>query len=233
MQQGLYVIAGETFDEQDVVAGLRISKKLKRRLRKLKKVASKAIMPALGVASIAMPALAPAAAAAAMASRLSTAAKQGKKPARAAMRLMGKSADRGDQDAQRFMAILQRVSQATPPQAAPRTLLNAAQIRELAQRARQGNKRARRVLQHVAGMADRGDPSAQSLLEHAAGTTRWDHPHHRGQSPLALPADTPADIVAGGPFWDFFKPRRVVRDESESWGPRDAYRLGILAAPPR
>jgi hypothetical protein len=233
MQDGLYVIAGETFDGPEAVAGFRLFKKIKKNFKKIANKALKVATPALGIASIAMPVLAPAAAASAIASRLTRAAKQGHRPARAAMRMFASSADRGDPDAQRFLGVLQRVSQA-----APQSLLNVAQLRELAARARRGNTKARCVLQHVAGLAEQGDPAAQTLLEQAAGTTRWDLV--AGHTDLAVmggcmppPAAGAAEIIAGGPVWDHFKPQRGFRTSQEVLSPRDAYRLGIEAAPPR
>jgi len=235
MQDGLYVIAGETFDGEEVIAGARLFKKIKKALKKVGKFAKKIAAPALSIASLAMPALAPAAAAAAMATKLAKNAKQGHRPSRAAMRMMGRSADRGDTDAQRFMSILQRV--ATP---APQTLLNTAQMRELALRARQGNPQARNTLTYVAKLADNGDESAQTLIEQAAGTARWDLVS--GQSlnqdlEILESGCTPrlasgyADIISGGPVWDYFKPHRGYRPAQQVFSPRDAYRLGIEAAP--
>ena len=236
-QDGLYVISGETFDGSEVVAGFRLFKKLKKNIKKIANTALKAATPALGIASIAMPALAPAAAATALASRLTRSAKQGHRPARAAMRLFASSADRGDSDAQRFLSILQRVSQA-----APQTLMNGTHLRALAARARRGNPQALRVLRHVAGLADQGDPAAQALLEQAAGSSRWDlvsgHSLNAdlevmgGCAPPQLAAGA-AEIVSGGPVWDYFKPYRGFRTSQQVWSPRDAYRLGIEAAPPR
>ena len=241
MQDGLYVIAGEAFDGDEVIAGLRLFKKIKQSLKKLGKFAKKLVGPALGIASIAMPALAPAAAAASMAHKLARSASAGHRPSRAALRMFGRSADRGDIDAQRFMSIVQRTTQA-----APRTLLNGAQIRELALRARRGNPKARRMLQYVAGLADGGDPAAQALLEQAAGSARWDlvsgHSFNRdleimgtGCAPQQqeLASMGMAEIVSGGPVWDYLRPRRGYRGDLQAWGPRDAYRLGIEAAPPR
>lgn len=250
MQDGLYVISGETFDGDEVIAGFRLFKKLKKKLKKLKNVAQKGLKlatPALTMASFAMPALAPAAAATAIASRLTSSAKRGNRPARAAMRMFASSADRGDSDSARFLSILQRVSQAAPP-----TLMNSSLVRELAKRARQGNPKARSVLRRIAGLADQGDPKAQALLEQAAGSTRWDltagHSANKDLEvmggcvpplgPLPMPlaenaSGSAADIVSGGPVWDYFKPRRSVRTEPQPWGPRDAYRLGIEAVPLR
>ena len=236
MQDGLYVIAGETFDGTEAVAGFRMFKKIKKRLKKIANKALKVATPALGIASMAFPALAPAAAATAIASRLTSAAKKGHRPARAAMRMFASSADRGDPDSQRFLSILQRVSQA-----APQTMLNVAQLRELALRARRGNTKARRVLQHVAGLAEQGDTQAQALLEEAAGTTRWDlvaghslNPDLEVMGGCVPPlAAGEAEIVAGGPVWDYFKPQRGFRSSQQVWSTRDAYRLGIEAAPPR
>ena len=236
MQDGLYVIAGETFDGPEAVAGFRLFKKIKKNFKKIANKALKVAAPALGIASMAFPALAPAAAATAIASRLTRAAKKGHRPARAAMRMFASSADRGDPDAQRFLSILQRVSQA-----APQTMLNVAQLRELVLRARRGNKKARRMIQHVAGLAEQGDTAAQTLLEQAAGTTRWDlvagHSLNADLEVMGgcmppLAAGT-AEIVAGGPVWDYFKPQRNFRTSQQVWSPRDAYRLGIEAAPPR
>jgi hypothetical protein len=235
MQDGLYVIAGETFDGADVIAGARLFKKIKKALKKVGKFAKKMVGPALSIASLAMPALAPAAAAASMATKLIGNAKRGHRPSRAAMRLMGRSADRGDIEAQRFMSIAQRVG--TP---APRTLLNAAQMRELAMRARQGNPNAKSTLTYVAALADRGDENAQQLIEQAAGTARWDLVS--GQSlnqdlEILESGCTPrlasgyADIISGGPVWDYLKPQRGYRAEQQVFSPRDAYRLGIEAAP--
>jgi len=236
MQDGLYVIAGETFDGPEAVAGFRLFKKLRKNFKKIANKALKIATPALGIASLAMPALAPAAAATALASRLTRTAKQGHRPARAAMRMFASSAERGDSDSQRFLNILQRVSQA-----APQTLLNVPQLRELAARARRGNTKARRILQHVAGLAEQGDTAAQTLLEQAAGTTRWDlvAGHSLNADLEVMGGCVPplaagqAEIVAGGPVWDYFKPQRRFRSSQEVWSPRDAYRLGIEAAPPR
>jgi hypothetical protein len=241
-QDGLYVIAGETFDHDEVVSGFRLFKKLKKKLRKLKNVAQQGLKfatPALGVASLAMPALAPAAAATALASRVTRSAKRGHRPARAAMRMLATSADRGDADAQRFLSISQRIQQP-----APRTLLNPAMMRELAKRARKGNIQASRMLRYVSGLADAGDPAAQALIEQAAGTTSWDlTAGHALNSDLEIMGCVPAlpplhalpapDLSAGGAMLDFYKPRRGYRASTDTWGPRDAYRLGIEAAPRR
>jgi hypothetical protein len=235
MQDGLYVISGETFDAAEVIAGAKLFKKIKKALKKLGKFAAKIAAPALGIASIAMPALAPAAAAAAIATKVMKGAKRGHRPARAAMRMMGRSADRGDVEAQRFMNIAQRV--ATP---APQTLLNAAQVRELALRARQGNPQARDTLSEVAELADNGDESAQTVLEQAAGTARWDLV--AGQSlnqdlEILESGCTPRvasgyeEIISGGPLWNYFAPHKGFRTSQQVWSPRDAYRLGIEAAP--
>jgi len=235
MQDGLYVISGETFDASEVIAGAKLFKKVKKAFKKLGKFAAKIAAPALGIASLAMPALAPAAAAASFAQKLLKGAKRGHRPSRAAMRMLGKSADRGDTDAQRFMSIAQRV--AAP---APKTLLNTAQVRELALRARQGNPQARDVLSEVAQLADDGDEAAQTMIEQAAGTARWDLVS--GQSlnqdlEILESGCTPRvasgyeEIISGGPVWDYLRPHRGFRPEQQVFSPRDAYRLGIEAAP--
>jgi hypothetical protein len=243
MEDGLYMLAGEAFDTSEVLAGARIARKIKRKLKKLGSIAKKIASPALGVASFAMPALAPAAAAAAIATKVAKSAKRGHRPARAAMHMLAHRADRGDADAQRFVGIAQRVS--TP---APKTLLNAAQMRELALRARQGNPTARSTLEHVANLADEGDKAAQLLIEQAAGSARWDlvaaghslnqdleilgsgcEPHLvSGYADIVSGAY--ADIVSGGSVWDRIVRRGTRRPGRSKLSSRDLYRLGLEAA---
>jgi hypothetical protein len=243
MEDGLYVIAGETFDTNEVIAGGKLARKIKKKLKKLGNIAKKIAAPALGIASLAMPVLAPAAAAATLATKVAKSAKKGHKPARVAMHMLARNADRGDAEAQRFVNIAQRVS--AP---APRTLLNAAQMRELSLRARKGNTTARQTLENVATLADNGDEAAQELIEQAAGSSRWDlvsagHGLNKdleilesGCVPCLVAGYTDTaegvqaeDIVSGASFWDKIA-RQSNRTPRKRLSSRDLYRLALEAA---
>src|SRR5262245_48099357 len=139
----------------DIIAGF----DLMRSLRKIGKTVTRAAPSVLPFASF-IPGVGPAALAATAALRVADAARRGSKPARVAMNALGQGADRGDPNAQRWVALF---SQAMP-------MLDARQIRQLAQLARQGVPQAQGALSALANAADDGNVRAQRAFESAAGT---------------------------------------------------------------
>lgn len=234
-------IGGEAFAQPDVIAGWSLFKKLGRVVKKatrlakkvsplhmlgVPKLASKLVRPLLktaapmlGTASVAFPWLAPAAVAAKLASNVMRQAGRGKKAARAAMRLLGRSADRGSQNARRTMAIMRRLAarRAAPraQQALPRGMTPGL-LRQLAAMARRGHVRAAGTLRTIAGAAERGDVGCQHLLEQAAGTSRWNDGSFDGYHATAGAHATAGSWeVASGQDWEIVGQDRM--------GPVDDY----------
>ena len=180
----------------DIVAGF----DLVRSLRKIGKTVTRAAPAVLPVASF-IPGVWPAALAASAALRIADAARRGAAPARVAMNMLGQRADRGDAQAQRWLALF---TQAMP-------MLDARQIRQLALLARKGVPQAQAALATLASAADDGNVRAQRAFEGAAGTYRIDD-----------------DIEAGGAtFFEQFLPHRGYWPDSKFFTARDAYYDGL------
>lgn len=212
------VISGEQFSGPDVVAGWGIFKKIWKVAKKVHKVAKKLsplhhlgvhklvkkyarpvlkyAAPALGMASTVMPWLAPAAVAAKMAHGLMGKIRKGKKAARFAMRMFGRSAKRGSGPSRMMTSWMKKMAlrrSRRRRRPAPRRRswgrgrwgafarrFNPRMMRQMASMARRGNYRAAGTLQQIAGAADAGDPDCQHLLEAAAGTAHWDDGNWQG-----------------------------------------------------
>lgn len=232
------VISGEAFSEPEVIAGWSLFKKLRKVAKKVSRLAKKVspvhrlgldklvkrygrkvlkvAAPALGAASVAMPWLAPAAVAANIASRVMDHARRGKKTARAAMRLLGRGAKRGDRSSRGMMAMMKHLSRRRRqrrgrgrrrPRISPR--MNAGILRQLAALARRGNARAAGTLRTIAGAAEQGDARCQQLLEQAAGTARWDEHAYAQSQPYDITASNRSahnTQVIAGQDWDVVGP---------------------------
>src|SRR5262249_40741951 len=111
-----------------------------------------------------------------------------------------KRADRGDANAQRWLALF---SQATP-------MLDARQIRQLALLARKGVPQAQTALTTLASAADDGNIRAQRAFESAAGTYRIDD-----------------DIESGASLLGQLRPHRGYLPDSQFFTARDAYYDGL------
>src|SRR5689334_6849947 len=97
-----YEISGlDATSDLDVVAGFNLFKSMK----KIGRTVARAAPAALPVASL-IPGVGPAAIAATAALRVADAARKGSKPARVAMSMLGKRADGGDRDAQKWIALM-------------------------------------------------------------------------------------------------------------------------------
>jgi hypothetical protein len=176
----------------DIVAGFNLFKSLK----KIGRTVARAAPAALPLATF-IPGVGPAALAATAALRVADAARKGAKPARVAMDMLGKRADRGDRDAQKWVALM---TQATP-------MLDARSIHKLAVLARMGVPQAQAALRALASAADWGSMRAQRAFESAAGT-------YRTRS-------------AGATMWEQWKPHTVYLPDSEVFTQRDAYHEGL------
>jgi hypothetical protein len=189
-----YEIAGlGATDDLDIVAGFNLFKKLKKIGRTVAKVAP----AALPVAAL-IPGVGPAALAATAALRVADAARKGSKPAKVAMDVLGKRADAGDRDAQKWIALM---TQATP-------MLDARCIHRLAVLARMGVPQAQVALRALSSAADFGNVRAQRAFESASGTYR-------------------ARSAGGATMWEQLQPHALYLPDSEVFTPRDAYHEGL------
>src|SRR5262245_43838762 len=136
----------------DIIAGF----DLFRSLRKIGKTVTRAAPALLPFASF-TPRVGPTALAASAALKVADAARRGSPPARVAMNMLGQRADRGDPNAQRWLALF---TQAMP-------MLDARQIRQLALLARKGMPQAQTALSTLATAADDGNVRAQRAFEAA------------------------------------------------------------------
>ena len=180
----------------DIIAGF----DLFRSLSKIGKTVARAAPGVLPIASF-IPGVGPAALAASAALRVADAARRGSPPARVAMNMLGKRADRGDPNAQRWLALF---TQAMP-------MLDARQIRQLALLALKGVPQAQTALTTLASAADDGNVRAQRAFEGAAGTYRIDDDIESGSATLL----------------GQLKPHRGYLPDSQYFTARDAYYNGL------